>query len=332
MRQPLDRNLAFDLVRVTETAAIAAAHWMGRGNKEASDQAAVDAMRFALQSMPMDGIVVIGEGEKDKAPMLFNGERVGSGVAPVVDLAVDPIDGTTLLACGMPNAVSAVAISERGTLFDPKGVFYMNKIAVGPECRGVIDINDSATGNLRRIAKVKNMEVTDLTVCVLDRPRHKALIEEIRELGARIRLILHGDLAGGLMPALPGTGIDVLMGIGGAPEAVVTACALNCMGGEIQAKLWVDPNDPRTQGKTSGLDFNRVLTTDDLAGGEDMFFAVTGITDGELLNGVHFTSHGAKTSSLAMRHRSGTVRIIESTHTFNKIEQMGAGPNNHHKK
>ena len=323
MREPLDRNLAFDLVRVTEGAAMAAAHWMGRGNKEAADKAAVDAMRYALQFVNMDGIVIIGEGEKDKAPMLYNGERVGAGVPPLVDIAVDPIDGTALLANGLPNAVSAVAIAERGALFDPRGIFYMNKIAVGPAAKGAIDINASVTENLRRIAAAKRMHVEDLTICVLDRERHRDLIAEIREVGARLRLIVHGDLAGGLMPAMADTGVDALMGIGGAPEAVITACALKCMGGEIQGKLWVDPNDPRTKGRTAGVDFDRVLTTDDLAAGDDIFVAVTGITDGELLRGVRYTSAGAMTSSLAMRARSGTVRTIDSIHNFAKLSSIG---------
>lgn len=319
MREPMDRNLAFELVRVTEAAALNAAHWMGRGNREAADQAAVDAMRHTLQSVNMDGVVVIGEGEKDEAPMLFNGEKVGNGNSPLVDVAVDPIDGTTLLAKGLPNAISAVAIAERGALFDPTGMFYMNKITVGPSARGAININDSPAGNLRRIARMKRYRVSDLTVVVLDRPRHEHLIAEIREAGARIMLISHGDIAGGLMPALEGTGIDVLMGVGGAPEAVITACALKCMGGEIQCKLWPRTEDERRKGEANGIDFERVLTTDDLAAGDDMFFAATGVTDGELLRGVRFSSKGAKTSSLAMRCKSGTVRMVESTHSLAKL-------------
>ncbi|MCL4368564.1 MAG: class II fructose-bisphosphatase [Actinobacteria bacterium] len=321
MREPMDRNLAFELVRVTEAAALDAAHWMGRGNREAADQAAVDAMRFALQSVDMDGIVVIGEGEKDEAPMLFNGERVGNGNQPLVDVAVDPIDGTTLLANGLPNAISAVAIAERGAMFNPTGIFYMTKIAVGPSARGAIDINASPAENLHRIARAKGYRVDDLTVVVLDRDRHRQLISEIREAGARIMLISHGDIAGGLMPALEGTGIDVLMGTGGAPEAVVTACALKCMGGEIQCKLWPRNEEERRRGEVHGLDFDRVLTTDDLVAGDDIFFAATGVTDGELLRGVRFTSNGAKTASLAMRARSGSVRIVETTHDFAKSQK-----------
>lgn len=322
MRKPMDRNLAFDLVRVTEAAAMAAARWMGRGDKEAADQAAVDAMRFTLQSVDMDGIVVIGEGEKDAAPMLFNGERIGNGMPPLVDVAVDPIDGTTLLANGLPNAISAVALAERGSMFDPRGIFYMDKIAVGPSARGAIDINLSVSENLRRIADIKHYRVQDITVVVLDRDRHTRLIAEIREVGARIKLIAHGDIAGGLMPAIEETGVDVLMGIGGAPEAVVTACALKCIGGEIQCKLWPRNDKEREQGTNSGIDFGRVLTMDDLVTSTDIFFAATGVTDGELLRGVRYTGDGAKTFSLAMRARSGTVRVVEATHRFDKLARI----------
>ena len=322
----MDPNLAFELVRVTESAAMASAHWMGRGDKESADQAAVDAMRFALQYVGMDGIVVIGEGEKDQAPMLYNGERVGNGTPRLIDVAVDPIDGTTLLAKGLPNAISAVAIAPRGTMFNPRDIFYMDKIAVGPAARGSIDINLSVTENLRSIAKAKGFRVEDLTVVVLDRDRHAQLISEIRGAGARIMLIGHGDIAGGLMPALEGTGIDVLMGIGGAPEAVITACALKCMGGEIQCKLWPRDEAERSRGQAAGLDFDRVLTTDDLVAGEDVFFAATGVTDGELLHGVRYTVDGAKTHSLAMRARSGTVRTVEATHKFEKLMRFASLP------
>lgn len=326
MGQAMDRNLAFELVRVTESAAMACARWMGRGDKEASDQAAVDAMRFALQYVGMDGIVVIGEGEKDQAPMLYNGERVGSGTPPLVDVAVDPIDGTTLLAKGLPNAISAVALAPRGAMFNPRNVFYMNKIAVGPSARGAIDINLSVAENLRSIAKAKRYRVEDLTVVVLDRDRHSRLISEIRQAGARIMLIAHGDIAGGLMPALEGTGIDVLMGIGGAPEGVITACALKCMGGEIQCKLWPRDEAERGRGQAMGLDFERVLTTGDLVAGEDVFFAATGVTDGELLRGVRYTEDGAKTYSLAMRASSGTVRVVEAVHRFEKLMRIASLP------
>jgi fructose-1,6-bisphosphatase II len=329
--EPMDRNLAFELVRVTESAALDAAEWMGRGNREGADQAAVDAMRITLQSVDMDGIVVIGEGEKDEAPMLFNGERVGNGNAPQVDVAVDPIDGTTLLAKGLPNAISAVAIAERGAMFNPTGIFYMNKIAVGPSARGAIDINASPAENLRCIAQMKQRRVDELTVVVLDRERHDSLISDIRETGARIMLISHGDIAGGLMPALEGTGIDVLMGTGGAPEAVITACALKCMGGEIQCKLWPRNEDERQKGEINGLDFDRVLETDDLVGGNDIFFAATGVTDGGLLRGVRLTARGAKTASLAMRARSGTVRMLETFHDFTKPQRRKMVHNYNHK-
>jgi fructose-1,6-bisphosphatase II len=320
----MDQNLALDLVRVTEAAAMAAAQWMGRGNKEAADQAAVDAMRFALQSVPMDGVVVIGEGEKDEAPMLFNGECVGNGQPPLVDVAVDPIDGTTLLAKGMPNAVSAVAIAERGAMFDTRGFFYMNKIAVGPSARGAIDITRPVAENLARIAEAKRYRVSELTVVVLDRDRHSRLIREIRETGARIRLIDHGDIAGGLMPALEDTGVDVLMGIGGAPEAVVTACAMKCMGGEIQCQLWAHNEKERLRANAEGIDLDRVLKTDDLVGGKEVFFAVTGVTDGELLRGVRYTGDGVKSHSLAMRAVSGTVRVMEASHKFEKIKILSS--------
>ena len=326
MRQAMDRNLAFELVRVTEAAALSAAHWMGRGNREAADQAAVDAMRFALHSVDMDGVVVIGEGEKDEAPMLYNGEKVGNGLQPKVDVAVDPIDGTTLLAKGLPNAISAVAIAERGALFDATKTFYMDKIAVGPAARGVIDINAPVAENLRRIAEAKRFRVEGLTVVVLDRERHEELIREIREAGARIMLISHGDIAGGLMPAFEETGIDVLMGVGGAPEAVITACALKCLGGEIQCKLWPHDDAERQRGEAAGFDFQRVLTTNDLVSGDDAFFAATGVTDGELLRGVRYFSGGAKTTSLAMRAHSGTVRVVEATHNFDKLKRITSLP------
>lgn len=327
MREPMDRNLAFELVRVTEAAALASARWMGRGNREAADQAAVDAMRFALGSIAMDGIVVIGEGEKDEAPMLYNGERVGTGVPPEVDIAVDPIDGTTLLAKGLPNAISAVAIAERGSLYDPpKGVFYMDKIAVGPEARGVIDINAPVKENLRRIAAAKRYRVEDLTVVVLDRERHAKLINEIREAGARISLISHGDIAGGIAPAMEGTGIDVLMGIGGAPEAVVVACALKALGGELQCKLYPRSDKERAEGEAAGIDFNQVLTIDDMVKSSDVFFAATGVTQGDLLHGVRYTSTGAVTQSLAVRGASGTVRMIEATHNFEKLMKITSLP------
>lgn len=320
-RKP-DRNLALELVRVTEAAAMTAARWMGRGDKEGADQAAVDAMRFMLSTVEMDGIVVIGEGEKDEAPMLYNGERVGTGRPPQVDVAVDPIDGTRLLSLGRSNALSVVAISERGTMFNPGKVVYMQKIAVGPAAKGVIDIEAPVQENLRRIAEAKGMHVFDLTVVVLDRPRHQKLIQEIREAGARIRLISDGDVAGALMTAMEGTGVDVLMGIGGTPEGVIAACALKCLGGEIQGKLWPRNEEEIRWAAENGLDVNQVLTTDDLVRGDNVFFAATGITDGELLRGVHYFGGGAKTHSLVMRGRSGTIRYIEATHRWDKLSRI----------
>lgn len=328
MRQPIDRNLAFDFVRSTEAAALACAHWMGRGNGNAADQAAVDAMRFVLASVGMDGVVVTGEGEKDKAPMLYDGEHLGTGEAPSVDIAVDPIDGTRLLASGMPNAVSAVAVAERGTMFDPSGIFYMDKLAVGPSARGSIDINDTVANNLRRIAKTKGFQVEDLTVVVLDRDRHAKLIAEIRETGARIKMIPHGDLSAGLMPAIENTGVDVLMGIGGAPEALITACALKCIGGEIQCKLWAGNEPQMKTAAARGLDLNKVMSTDELVSTREIFFAVTGVTTGELLRGVRYTSTGAITHSLVMRGRSGTVRFLESTHSLDKLRRLSGGESN----
>ena len=320
-RKP-DRNPALELVRVTEAAAMTAARWMGRGNKEGADQAAVDAMRFMLSTVEMDGVVVIGEGEKDEAPMLYNGERVGTGRPPQVDVAVDPIDGTRLLSLGRSNALSVVAISERGTMFDPGKIVYMQKIAVGPAARGAIDIEAPVAENLRRIAKAKGMHVSDLTVVVLDRPRHQQLVREIREAGARIRLITDGDVAGAVMAAMDGTGVDVLMGIGGTPEGVIAACALKCLEGEIQGKLWPRNEEEARWAADHGLDINRVLSIDDLVQGDNVFFAATGITDGELLRGVHYFSGGAKTHSLVMRARSGTIRYVEATHRWDKLSRI----------
>lgn len=322
----IGRNLALELVRVTEAAAIMAGRWMGRGDKEAADQAAVDAMRLVLGTIAMDGLVVIGEGEKDRAPMLYVGERVGSADAPKVDIAVDPIDGTRLLANGMPNSIATVAVAERGALFESPHVMYMEKIAVGPEAAGVIDINAGIEENLGRIAEAKRREVPDLTVVVLDRPRHEAIIEEIRAAGARIKSIADGDVAGAVMTAMEGTGIDVLLGIGGAPEAVVAACALRCMGGDIQCKLW--PRSDQEWGAVAehGIDVDRVLTCADLVRGDDVFFAATGITDGELLRGVHFFGDGATTQSLVMRSQSGTIRKIDAVHRLNKLRQYVAFP------
>ncbi len=318
MSEPIDRNLAFDLVRATEAAAMNAARWMGRGDKNAADGAAVEALRATLNSIDMDGVVIIGEGEKDEAPMLFNGEHVGNGNTPAVDVAVDPIDGTTLLAKGLPNAISCVAVAAQGTLLDPKGIFYMDKLAVGPAGKGRIDINAPVSENLNRVAQAKGYRVEDLTVVMLDRPRNQPIMEEIRKAGARIMMIEHGDIAGGLMPALEGTGIDLLMGIGGAPEAVVVACALKAVGGDMQCKLWPRNEQERQEGEARDLDFNRVYNIDDMVATEDVFFAATGVTDGELLRGVRYEPNGARTQSLVMRGVSGTVRYVDSRHNFER--------------
>jgi fructose-1,6-bisphosphatase II len=319
MSQKPDRNLALELVRATEAAALAAGRWMGRGDKIGADQAAVDAMRLSLNSIVMDGVVVIGEGEKDEAPMLYNGEVLGTGDPPPVDIAVDPIDGTRLTSLGLPGALAVVALSERGTMYFPGHIVYMNKIAVGPEAKGLIDINAPVEENLKKVAKAKERDVDDLTVVILDRPRHEQLISEVRAAGARIKLIPDGDIAGGLMTAIEDIGLDILMGIGGSPEAVVTACALKCIGGEIQCKLWPRSEEERQKALDEGLDLERVLTTNDLAQGDNVFFAATGVTDGEFLQGVKYFGSGAKTYSIVMRSKSGTVRSVEATHKWEKL-------------
>jgi fructose-1,6-bisphosphatase II len=318
--QGLDRNLALDLVRVTEAAAMAAGRWVGRGDKEGGDGAAVDAMRRLINSLPMRGVVVIGEGEKDNAPMLYNGEEVGDGTGPEVDVAVDPIDGTTLMSKGMPNALAVLAVAERGAMFDPSAVFYMDKLVVGPECADVIDINAGATENLRRIARVKRTSVSDVTVCILDRPRHANLIKEVREAGARVRFISDGDIAGAISAARDNFDTDVLMGIGGTPEGITAACALKCTGGSIQAKLWPRDDAEREKALAGGHDLDRVLYTDDLVTGDNCFFVATGVTSGELLRGVHYRSGTAYTQSIVMRSKSGTIRVIDSYH---KLEKLG---------
>jgi fructose-1,6-bisphosphatase II len=314
-----DRNLAMELARVTEAAALAAGRWMGRGNKEAGDHAAVEAMRLILSNVDMDGVVVIGEGEKDDAPMLYNGEKIGNGLPPAVDVAVDPLEGTRLLAMGRPNAISVVALAERGALWSPGPGFYMDKIVVGPAARGAIDITAPPKDNLQNIAKALGKEVKDITLVTLDRPRNAHIIDAARELGVRIRLITDGDVSGALMAAMPDTAVDVLMGIGGTPEGVITACALKCTGGEIQARLAPQSDDEQQQVIAAGLDIDRILNTNDLAAGENIFFAATGVTDGELLHGVNYLPRGATTSSLVMRAKSGTIRRIEATHQWDKL-------------
>jgi len=318
----LERNLGMDLVRCTEAAALRAARLMGRGDKNAADQAAVDAMRFALDAVPMDGVVVIGEGEKDEAPMLYIGEKVGTGDPPEVDVAVDPVEGTTLLAEGMPGAIAVVAVAERGSLYHWSGIAYMDKLAVGPQARGAIDINAPVSENIRNVAHALKKEVEDITVVVLDRPRHKELIRQIRETGARIKLILHGDVSAGIMTAIEDPPADMLMGIGGAPEAVITACAMKCLGGEIQCKLWPRNDDERALAAANGIDLERVYRTSDLVRSENVFFAATGITDGEFLRGVRYFSGGARTYSVVMRAVSGTVRFIESRHDWTKLMRI----------
>jgi fructose-1,6-bisphosphatase II len=319
--QDLDRNLALDLVRVTEAAAMAAGRWVGRGDKEGGDGAAVDAMRKLINSIPMRGVVVIGEGEKDNAPMLYNGEVVGDGTGPEVDVAVDPIDGTTLMSKGMPNALAVLAVAERGAMFDPSAVFYMEKLAVGSDCADVIDIDAGVVENLRRIAKVKNCGLQDVTVCILDRVRHADLIHEVRQAGARIKFISDGDIAGAIYAAREQSDVDVLMGVGGTPEGIVAACALKCMGGAIQAKLWPRDAEERERAVAAGHDLDRVLTTDDLVTGDNAFFVATGVTSGDLLRGVRYRSGGAYTQSIVMRSKSGTIRVIDSFHRLEKLSR-----------
>jgi fructose-1,6-bisphosphatase II len=316
------RNLALELARVTEAAALAAARFMGRGAKEAADEAAVNAMRIVLQTVDMNGVIVIGEGEKDNAPMLYNGENVGNGMPPDVDVAVDPIDGTRPLAFGRSNSIATVAIAPRGTMFDPGPFVYMNKLAVGPEAKGVINIEKSITENLQAIAKAMRKDVEDLTTIILDRDRHKDMIAEIRRAGARIRIIPDGDVAAALMTAWPDSGVDVLFGVGGTPEGVIAACALRAMGGEIQGKLYARDEDELRRGREAGYDFDKILTMDDLVSSEDVFFAATGITDGELLQGVRYFGDGASTETLVVRGLTGTVRQIAATHRLDKINRL----------
>ncbi|MGE3619388.1 MAG: class II fructose-bisphosphatase [Acidimicrobiia bacterium] len=318
-KQRPDRNLALELVRVTEAAALAASRWMGRGDKNGADGAAVDAMRVVLESVPMDGIVVIGEGEKDEAPMLFNGERIGDGSPMPTDIAVDPIDGTTLTALGRGNALSVIAVSERGTMFNPGPCVYMEKVAVGPEAVGSIDITRPAADNVEAVAKALGKSVRDITAVILDRPRHAELIAEVRSTGARIRLIPDGDVAGALSTAWPTAGADILLGIGGTPEGVISAAALKCMGGEIQGRLWPRDEAERRTALDAGYDLDQVLTTDVLVAGDNCFFAATGITDGDLLQGVHYDGQGATTRSLVMRSKSGTVRQVDARHRLTKL-------------
>lgn len=320
------RNLAMELVRVTEAAALAASGWMGRGDKNAADGAAVDAMRVVLGSVPMDGVVIIGEGEKDEAPMLFNGERIGDGSPPSVDIAVDPIDGTTLTALGRPNAVSVIAVGEKGSMYDPGPCVYMEKIAVGPEAAEAIDIRESATWNIKAVSKALGRPVQEMSVVVLDRSRHDDLVAEIRDAGARILSIPDGDVAGAIATAWPASSADLLFGIGGTPEGVITAAALKAMGGAIQGRLWPRDDTERQASVDAGYDLDEILTTDRLVSGDNCFFAATGISDGELLRGVHYTRFGAQTQSLVMRSKSGTVRLVEGWHKLDKLKEFASIP------
>src|SRR3954449_7184301 len=317
-----DRNLALELVRVTEAAAMGAGRWIGRGDKDAADQAAVDAMRAMLDTVSMNGVVVIGEGEKDEAPMLYNGEEVGEGGGPEVDVAVDPLEGTRLTALGQPNAIAVIAAAERGSMFFPGAAVYMEKIAVGADAIGSIDIDATPTQNVNAVAKAKGRRVTDIRVTVLESDRHEDLIGELRQAGARVNLIRDGDVAPAIAAAQPETGVDMLYGVGGTPEGVISATALKCVGGGIQAKLWPRNDEERQALIDAGIDPERVLKTDDLVAGEDVFVAATGVTTGSLLRGVRYLPNGAVTDSIVMRSRSGTVRRVEATHPLDKLEQL----------
>ncbi|HVF12800.1 MAG TPA: class II fructose-bisphosphatase [Actinomycetota bacterium] len=313
-----ERNLGMELVRVTEAAALAAARWLGRGDKEGADQAAVDAMRMMISTVSMDGIVVIGEGEKDEAPMLYNGERVGTGESPKADVAVDPIDGTGLTARGQPGALSVIAVAESGTMFNPGPCVYMEKIATGPDAADMIDLGAPIATNIKLVAKAKGADVADITVMILDRDRHADMIKQVRETGARIKLISDGDVAAAISAAKDGTGVDLLLGIGGTPEGVIAAAAIKCLGGMIQGRLYARDEKERQAALDQGYDLDRILTTDDLVAG-DSFFAATGITDGELLQGVRYRGDGGSTHSIVMRSRTGTVRMISADHNWPKL-------------
>ena len=313
------------LVRVTEFAALAAARLVGRGDKEAADQAAVDAMRLVLDTVHMDGIVVIGEGEKDEAPMLYNGERIGTGQGKQVDVAVDPLEGTELVARGQPNALAVVAASESGTMFDPGPCVYMEKLACGPDVDEELDLNAPIEQTLETIARSKRVRPRDLMVVILDRPRHEEMVSRIRAVGTRIRFIPHGDVSGALMASSPDTGIDLLWGIGGTPEGVLSAAAFKCLGGQFQGKLWPRNDEERQAAIDAGYDLDKVLMLDDLVKGDNTFFAATGVTDGDLLRGVRYQRGGARTHSLVMRSKSGTVRTLQATHSMEKLGEIAGG-------
>ncbi|OEY23599.1 class II fructose-bisphosphatase [Corynebacterium sp. Marseille-P4321] len=316
-----DRNLAMELVRVTEAAALASGRWVGRGKKNEGDGAAVDAMRKMINSVNMDGVIVIGEGEKDEAPMLYNGENVGNGQGAAVDLAVDPVDGTRLMAEGRPNAISVIAAADRGSMFDPKDAFYMNKIAVGPEAKGAIDIRASVAENINAVAKAKGIRSDEVTVVVLDRPRHAQLVKDIRAAGAKVRFIMDGDVAGAIAAAQNTNSIDLAMGIGGTPEGVITACAMKCLGGEIQGMLAPQTHEEKDAVLAAGHDLEKVIGLDDLVSSDNCYFAATGVTNGDMLRGVSYRKSGATTRSLVMRSKSGTVRFVESQHQLAKLQE-----------
>src|SRR3954469_17632021 len=319
-----DRNLALELVRVTEAAAMAAGRWVGRGEKNGADAAAVNAMRELVSTVSMKGVVVIGEGEKDEAPMLFNGEEVGDGNGPEGDVAVDPVDGTTLTAKGMNNAISVMAVADRASMYDPSPVFYMDKLVTGPDAADYVDIEAPVEHNVQAVAKAKHCSPEDVTVVILDRPRHQELVEQIRDAGARIKFISDGDVAGAIMAVREGTGIDLLLGVGGTPEGIISACAVKCLGGTIQGRLWPKDDAERRRALDAGHDLDRVLTTSDLVSGDNVFFVATGVTDGELLRGVRYRPGSATTHSLVMRSKSGTIRYVESSHRLSKLRAYSA--------
>jgi fructose-1,6-bisphosphatase II len=317
-----DRNLALELVRVTEAAALGCGRWIGRGDKNAADQAAVDAMRAVLDTVAMSGVVVIGEGEKDEAPMLYNGEEVGNGEPPEVDVAVDPLEGTRLTSVGQPNAISVIAVAERDTMFFPGAAVYMDKLVGGPEVTDALDITATVRENVERSAEAKGVKPSDIAVVVLDRERNQPIIEGLREVGAKVNLITDGDVAPAIAAARPGTGVDLMMGIGGTPEGVIAAAAVKCLGGVVQGRLWPRDDDERQKLVDAGYDVGRVLSTDDLCAGDNVFVAATGVTDGALLRGVRYTRNGAATDSIVMRSRSGTVRRVEAQHALDKLRQF----------
>jgi fructose-1,6-bisphosphatase II len=319
----VDRNLALELVRVTEAAALAAARMVGRGDKEGADQAAVDAMRHVLESVSMDGVVVIGEGEKDEAPMLYNGEHIGDGSPPQVDIAVDPLEGTRLTALGMPSALSVIALAERGTMFNPGPIVYMEKIAGGPEIADLLDLDRPLPETLGLIAERKKIDIRDVMVVMLDRERHQEAMAEVRDAGARVRLILDGDVSAALLAVSDNSPVDILWGIGGTPEGVITASAIKCIGGELKGRLWPRNDEERAAAEAAGYDLSRVLSCDDLVRSEDVFFSATGVTDGDVLQGVRYQGdRGATTESLVMRSRSGTVRRVSARHDRGKLRTL----------